>query len=162
MPSRASVFAGAMTYHAKLPGFSPAYLVSAFPWESFPPTGLTVVDVGGGLGHVSEALIAHNPLVKCIVQDGPGVVAEAQQKPLPEALQGRITYQSHDFFNTQPVKDADVYLLRLVLHDWSDKYAATILRALVPALKSGARVIVNDRVLPAWGEAHYMVEREGR
>ncbi|KAL8836163.1 MAG: hypothetical protein Q9170_003016 [Blastenia crenularia] len=163
MPSRASVFAGAMAYHAQLPGFSASYLVSAFPWSSFNPSELiTIVDVGGGLGHVSESLIAHGPNVRCIVQDSPGTVAQAQEKELPPEVQGRISFQGHDFFEPQPVKDADVYLLRLVLHDWSDKYAVMIVRALIPALKPGARVVVNDRVLPALGEAHYLVEREGR
>lgn len=163
MPARAAVLAGAMTYHAQLPGYSATYLVSAFPWASFNPSEqITIVDVGGGLGHVSEALIAHNPQVRCIVQDSPGVVAQALQKELSSELQGRISFQGHDFFDPQPVKDADVYLLRLVLHDWSDKYAVVIIRALTPALKPGARVVVNERVLPAFGEAYYLVEREGR
>ncbi|KAI4153245.1 MAG: hypothetical protein L6R39_001627 [Caloplaca ligustica] len=161
MPSRATAFAGAMSYHAKLPGFSPAYLVSAFPWDTF-NSEVTVVDVGGGLGHVSEALIAHSPQVTCVVQDSTEVVAQAQEKKLSAELQGRIKFQSHDFFSPQPIKDADVYLLRLILHDWSDKYAVMILRALIPALKPGARIVVNDRVIPALGEAHYLVEREGR
>lgn len=161
MPSRGTVFAGAMTYHAKLPGFSPAYLVSTFPWGSI-KSEINVVDVGGGLGHVSKALIAHSPQVKRIVQDSPGVVAQAQEEKLPANLQGQISFQSHDFFDPQPVKDADVYLLRLVLHDWSDKYAVMIIQALIPALKPGAKVIVNDRVLPAPGKVHYLLEREGR
>ena len=54
----------------------------------------------------------------------------------------------HDFFEEQPVKGADVYLLRWVLHDWSDSYAVRILRALIPALNKGARVILNETVLP--------------
>lgn len=163
MPARAAVFAGAMSYHAQLPGFSTAYLVSAFPWASFRASEkITIVDVGGGLGHVSEALAAHSPQVRCIVQDSPGVVAQAQEKKLSPELQGRISFQGHDIFDPQPVRGADVYLLRLVLHDWSDKYAVMIIRALIPALEPGARVVVNDRVLPALEEAHYLVEREGR
>lgn len=48
------------------------------------------------------------------------------------------------FLTPQPVHGADVYLLRWVMHDWSDKYCVKILQALVPALKKGARVLVND------------------
>ena len=55
---------------------------------------------------------------------------------------------SHDFFTQQPVKNADVYLIRWCLHNWSDEYSIKILRALIPALKPGARVLVNDGVLP--------------
>lgn len=38
--------------------------------------------------------------------------------------------------------------LRAVLHNWSDKYAVQILRNLIPALKPGAKVLVNDVVTP--------------
>jgi hypothetical protein len=58
---------------------------------------------------------------------------------------------AHDFFTEQPVKDADIYLLRFILHNWSDSYCIDILRRLVPALKDGARVLVNDIVLPDLG-----------
>ena len=159
MPDRAKVFAGAMTWHAMLPGFSAQYLASAFPWGS--GGELTVVDVGGGLGHVSRALVEHSPTVKCIVEDSPDVVAQGQES-LPAHLRGRISFQAHDFFQEQPVSGADVYLLRLVLHDWSDKYAIMIIRALIPTLKLGAKVVVNDRVIPGRGEAHYLAEREAR
>ena len=159
MPDRAKVFADAMTWHLNLPGFSAQYLVAAFPWGS--GDELTVVDVGGGLGHVSRALVGHNPTVKCIVEDSPDVVIQGQEG-LPADLQERISFQAHNFFEEQPVKGADVYLLRLVFHDWSDKYSKMIIRALIPALKPGAKILINDRVIPGRGEAPYLVEREAR
>ena len=160
MPDRAAVFAGAMTWHAMLPGFSAKYLVDTFPWGTG-NQGLTIVDVGGGLGHVSRALAEHDPTVKCIVQDSPNVTVQGKQD-LPAELQRRISFQAHDFFELQPVEGADVYLLRLVLHDWSDKYSLMIIRALIPALRPGAKVVVNDRVIPGSGEAPYLAEREAR
>ena len=148
-----------MTWHTMLPGFSAQYLVTGFPWGS--GGELTVVDVGGGLGHVSRALVDHSPNVKCIVEDSPDVVAQGQEG-LPSNLRRRISFQAHDFFQEQPVKGADVYLLRLILHNWSDKYSKMIIKALVPALKPGAKVVINDRVIPGRGEAHYLAEREAR
>ncbi|KAI4095257.1 MAG: hypothetical protein LQ339_007316 [Xanthoria mediterranea] len=163
MPDRAMVFAGAMTWHAMLPGFSPQYLAAAFPWGPSSEDELTIVDVGGGLGHVSQALIAHNPNVRSIiVQDSLDVISQAQKQDLPPNIRERMEFQAHDFFQEQPVKGADVYLLRLVLHDWSDKYAVMIIRALIPALKPGVKIVVNDRVIPGRGKAHYLVEREAR
>ena len=159
MPDRANVFASGMKWHAMLPGFSTQYLIAAFPWDS--SGELTVVDVGGGLGHVSQALVEHSPTVKCIVEDSLDVITQGQ-KVLPAYLRGRISFQTHDFFNDQPVKGADVYLLRLVLHDWSDKYSKMIIKALIPALKPGAKVVVNDRLIPGRGEVHYLAEREAR
>ena len=159
MPDRATVFAGAMEWHAMLPGFSAQYLVAAFPWGS--GDELTVVDVGGGLGHASRALVQHSPTVKCIVEDSPDIVMQGQDG-LPADLQERISFKAHDFFQDQPTKGADVYLLRLVLHDWSDKYSRMIIRALIPALKPGAKIVINDRVIPGRGEAPYLAEREAR
>lgn len=58
----------------------------------------------------------------------------------------------YDFLaQTQPVRDADVYFFRWILHNWSDKYCMLILRNLIPALKPGALVIVADNVLPPPG-----------
>lgn len=159
MPDRATVLAGAMAWHAMLPGYSPGYLAAAFPWGS--GSGFTVVDVGGGLGHVSKLLVRHNPAIKCIVQDTPDIIPQAKED-LPADLQECISFQEHDFFQEQPVKGADVYLLRLVLHDWSDKYAKMIIKALIPALRPGAKVLLNERVIPGHNEVSYLAEREAR
>lgn len=63
----------------------------------------------------------------------------------------RIRFQGQDFFTPQAIKDADVYLLRMILHDWPYTQAVTILRHLVDALKPGARLIIMDTVLPRPG-----------
>ncbi|KAJ5721473.1 O-methyltransferase family 2 [Penicillium malachiteum] len=157
-PERAAIFSKAMAWHNRLPGFSPKYLIDHFPFND---GETTVVDIGGGIGHISQALASHNPSVKCIVQDLPEYVAQGKQM-LPTELESRVRFQAHDFFQEQPVKDADIYLLRHVLHDWSNTYARKILKALIPALKPGAKIILNDRVIPGFGEAHYLLERESR
>ncbi|KAF4219055.1 hypothetical protein CNMCM5878_003910 [Aspergillus fumigatiaffinis] len=158
MPERAKRFSDAMTWRAKSPGYSPEHLIAVFPWPS-DCEGFTVVDVGGGLGHVSRTLAAHAPKARFIVQDMDTVVTQANSLGMP---QGQVCFQSHDFFKTQPVQGADVYLLRWILHNWSDKYAAKILRALIPAMKVGSKVVINDRVVPDYHTAHYLVEREAR
>jgi hypothetical protein len=156
-----------MDWQTRHSGFSPKYLAEAFPWQIDGRQGqaLTVVDVGGGLGHISRALAEHtHPEAKSatfIVQDLPDIVA-AGQSILPEQLQGRVSFQAHDFFTEQPVQGADVYLLSSVLHDWPDKYAARILKALVPACRTGARIVINERLVPGFHEAHYLVERHYR
>ena len=58
---------------------------------------------------------------------------------------------AHDFNTPQPVKGADIYFFRWIFHDWSDKYVIKVLRALIPALKKGARIVANDKLLPEPG-----------
>lgn len=94
--------------------------------------------MGGSNCHASVALATAYPGLTFTVQDlakaiahGPSLLAKE-----PEELRARITCQEHDFFTSQPVTDADVYLLRMVFHDWLDPEALTILRHLMPILMS--------------------------
>jgi SAM-dependent methyltransferase len=58
----------------------------------------------------------------------------------------------HDMLNPQPVKDADVYFWRAVLHNHPDAVVLKSLQSLIPALKPGARIIIQDFGLTAPGE----------
>ena len=70
---------------------------------------------------------------------------------IPEPYDSRILLTTHDFFNEQPVVGADVYFFRHVFHNWPDLYCVKILRALIPALKPGAKVLINDGTSPEPG-----------
>lgn len=78
---------------------------------------------------------------------------------MPEELRSRISFQEQEILKPNKLKDADVYLLRSILHDWSDKYAVIILKNLVPALKDGARVLIADFIMPEAGKGPMWVER---
>lgn len=54
---------------------------------------------------------------------------------------------AHDFFTPQPVKNAAVFLLRNILHDWSDKYCVQILRRLREAATPDTRLIIVDNLM---------------
>lgn len=56
-------------------------------------------------------------------------------------------------FTPQPVEGADIYFLRNVFHNWSDGHCVRILKALVPALKPGSRVLVCEHIIPERGSA---------
>ncbi|KAL7626863.1 hypothetical protein AAE478_003637 [Parahypoxylon ruwenzoriense] len=104
----------------------------------------TVVDVGGSAGHDAIVLARHFPELTITVQDLPKVkpVFEAN---LPEDVKDRVSFVEHDFFQPQPVQ-ADIYIFKMILHDWPDHEAARILRALRPGLKPGARVILFEYI----------------
>ena len=53
----------------------------------------------------------------------------------------------HDFFKPNPVKNADVYWLRYILHDWSDDYCIKILSAIRESMGPNSRVLVCDQVM---------------
>jgi predicted O-methyltransferase YrrM len=128
------------------PGQAQSHLTEAINWQGVE----TFVDIGGSLGASAVAVAQHLPNVRCIIQDKPEIAARATAT-IPDALSNRVSFMEHDFFAEQPIKDADIYYFRRVFHNWSDKYCIKILQALVPALKSGARVIISDLIIPQRG-----------
>lgn len=68
----------------------------------------------------------------------------------PKAIRNRIKTFPHNFFQPQPIRNANVYLMRMVLHNHTDAESVEILSHLVPALKSSpsARLLIMDTVLP--------------
>ncbi|EXJ91409.1 hypothetical protein A1O1_04521 [Capronia coronata CBS 617.96] len=139
-PERARRFGSAMRWMSQGGRFSHDYLVRGYYWAAFDHTEGLMVDVGGGHGAVSLALARATAQMKFIVQDLPNTVEQGRTL-LPSELQGRLSFMEHDFFDLQPVKGADIYFMRYILHNWSDKYAARILENIVPALKDGARIV---------------------
>lgn len=152
-PERMSRFASAMGIMKDMPGFQPAAALEAYDWDKLGGNA-TVVDVGGSRGDFAVALTQRYTNLSVVVQDLPDVVREGrtllQGQPLKSGL--AITFQEHDFFQPQPLKNADAYFLRMILHDWPDEACRRILRGLIPALKPGARILLNDRCVPSTEE----------
>jgi hypothetical protein len=58
-------------------------------------------------------------------------------------------FQGHNFFHPQPPRPTppSVYFLRLVAHNWSDKYLSILLRNLRDASGPGTHLLIQDSVL---------------
>ncbi|MCJ1353124.1 MAG: hypothetical protein MMC33_003109 [Icmadophila ericetorum] len=157
-PAKAKRFASAMRSFTDSVNPEPLQLISGFPWASIGRG--TVVDVGGSEGHVSISLARAYTDLKFIVQDAPETVAGAKEK-LPVDVADRVEFMAHDFFTDQPIT-ADVYILRWVFHNWPDKFCIKILQKLIPALKPGARIVVNDSLVPDPDTLSLLEERQTR
>ena len=59
----------------------------------------------------------------------------------------RLTLQAGDFF-TDPLPVCDAYLLMEVIHDWDDRDAVAILRAVRRAAPAHARLLVIEQMIP--------------
>jgi SAM-dependent methyltransferase len=144
-PERAKHMAAAMAFMHAGPGYNVRHVLEHFD-RGTAAEGV-LVDIGGGTGGVAFEIARFFPGIRCIVQDLPEVI---QGTEVPEDLNNRrVQFMEHDFFEEQPVKGADVYFLRWILHDWSDKYAVKILRNLIPALRTGSRILVSELCLPS-------------
>ncbi|KAF5667303.1 O-methyltransferase [Fusarium heterosporum] len=152
-PDKALNFAKAMAALTKMDR-PISTLRDEFAWDKLGRFG-RIVDVGGGSGHVSIYLATHYSDLNFVVQESnSAAIAEGHAKLTPDIAE-RVKFMQHDFFTEQPITDASAFFLRHCLHNWNDEDCIRIIRALVPALercKPGARVLINEEVLPERNE----------
>ncbi|MCJ1473386.1 hypothetical protein MMC13_002037 [Lambiella insularis] len=153
-PERARRFGSAMRWATKSVVWDLKHLVSSYDWAAFDSPGALLVDVGGGEGGVAQVLAKSTKNMKIVIQDLPGTVKLGGEL-LPPELKGRIEFAVHDFYTEQPIKGADAYFMRYILHNYSDRYCMKILRSLVPAMKDGAKVLVYEVVLSDKAATNY-------
>jgi len=157
-PVRAQRFAGAMKAYTNSPEYDLAHFVDQYNWKSL--GSAKVVDIGGAQGHAGIALAKQFPSLSLIIQDFPSIM-EGAEAGVPEELKDRVNFMGYEFFEKQTVQ-ADVYYYHWVFHNWPDKYAVQILRALIPALKPNAIIIINDTVMPQPGSIAQWREKDLR
>ena len=164
-PERARRFGSALEFLTSGPEYDVHHVVDQFNWDALDhreSETATIVDVGGGNGHVALAIAKATKSLQFVVQDLPGVVTLAEKQMLQQFGKdetGRVRFMAHDFFAPQPVWGADVYFFRWILHNWSDKYCLMILRNLLPALKAGAKILLFEYVLPATAQKSWNMNR---
>ena len=54
----------------------------------------------------------------------------------------------HDFFTPQPQTNASVFLLKFIVHDWSDENCVKILKHLRDVAKPDTKLILVEAILP--------------
>ncbi|MQA12121.1 MAG: SAM-dependent methyltransferase [Pseudonocardiaceae bacterium] len=115
------------------------------------PAGSTVVDVGGGHGGFLLTVLRENPGVRGVLFDSDYVVAGHCLDEL--GADDRWELAPGDFFAEVP-SGGDFYVLKYILHDWSDEECVSILRNCRRAMTPGSRVLVVDSVIPPGNEPH--------
>jgi hypothetical protein len=107
-PPRAKRFGGAMASLTGGEGYEVAHLVNNYDFADVDAREGVFVDVGGSHGFVCVDLAKKWKKMKFIVQDLQRMVDSAP-KPLSEDEQvvGRVELMAADFFQEQPIKDAD-------------------------------------------------------
>jgi hypothetical protein len=90
---------------------------------------------------------------KGIVFDEEYVVTETQKELAAKGFALRCTTEGGSFFDFVP-KDADAYLMKMILHDWNDEQSLTILKNCSNAMKPGSKLLVLEAVIPEGNVPH--------
>ena len=100
-------------------------LSRAYPW---PQEGV-VCDVAGGIGTLLAAILERRPRARGILLDAPEVLADAEEFLQASGVGERVERRAGDLFGELDAS-ADVYVLKWILHDWSDEACRDILRRI--------------------------------
>jgi hypothetical protein len=106
----------------------------------------TVCDVGGATGQLCTTLATHHPHLQCTSYDLPVVAPIAQKAIATAGLADRVTVASGDFF-ADPLPQADVITMGLILHDWNLDRKMHLIRAAYDALPEGGAFIVIENLI---------------
>jgi len=101
-----------------------------------------IADVGGGRGHLLQAVLAATPEAKGVLCELPHVIST-----LAGMASERLRLLPLDFFK-DPLPACDAYLLMSVLHDWGDAQALSILQGVRRAAPRHARLLVIELTIP--------------
>lgn len=143
---KAHVFDTAMTNISRMECDA---ILAAYDFSGF----ATIADVGGGYGTLLSEILARTPKQRGILFDLPHVAAGARPR-LKGPVGKRITIESGSFFERAPA-GADAYLMKHILHDWSDDECRTILGHIRRQIPETGKLLLAEAVIPARNEPHF-------
>jgi ubiquinone/menaquinone biosynthesis C-methylase UbiE len=108
------------------------------------PRCQTLLDLGGGTGIYSIALVQKNPRLRAIVFDRPDVLKVAAEFVAEYGVSGRVDLVAGDMFVDELPPDVDLVLLSNVLHDWDVPQCQDLIGRCADALPAGGRLLVHD------------------
>jgi hypothetical protein len=134
-PEESAIFDEAMNAkaHAQV-----ASVVDAYDFSPFS----TVADIGGGRGHLLQAILDRCPNVRGLLFEQPHVVREISNR-----ASERFALIAGDFFADE-IPQSDAYVLMEVIHDWNDEDSLKILSAVSDAAPKGASLLLVEQLMP--------------
>ncbi|KAF9263780.1 S-adenosyl-L-methionine-dependent methyltransferase [Marasmius fiardii PR-910] len=109
---------------------------------------ITFCDVGSGFGEVALALSEfYVNKFRVVLQDLAVPLEHAKSLWSAEHPEADVLFVPMDFMKEPPVPKQDVYYLSLVIHDWPDTDAITILRNIASVMNNTSRVLLHEHVL---------------
>lgn len=106
----------------------------------------SLCDVGGATGQLSIIVARHHPHLHCTSFDLPVVEPIARKTIEAAQLADRVEVVSGDFF-ADPLPQADVITMGMILHDWNLEKKMCLIRAAYDALPPGGAFVVIENII---------------
>ena len=109
---------------------------------------ITIMDVGGGSGHLLEKILNQNNHVKeAILFDLPGIIKNAKISIIDQKIKSKIQFISGDFLHDIPII-VDTIVMSRILHDWEDSVVLNILVNVNKSLKENGTLLLFETIVP--------------
>jgi hypothetical protein len=115
-------------------------LVRAYPW----PPGGVICDIGGGIGTLLAAVLRRHPGARGVLLEDPAVLAEAEAFLGSRGVGDRVECRAGDLFGDLQA-EADVYVMKWILHDWSDDACRGMLARVRATMPTGTKLVAIDQ-----------------
>lgn len=138
-PEEERLFAASMR---ELTALSLSWIVQRYPW---PESGV-VADVAGGSGPVLAGVLQARPGLRGVLIEAPVVLEEADGHLRRAGVRDRVELIEGDIFERIEA-DADIYLLKDIVHDWDDERTLQILRTVATAMRPGSKLVLIEQLL---------------
>jgi hypothetical protein len=114
----------------------------------------SLCDIGGGHGHLICNILQEHPQLQGTVLE---LESTIKNKELLWAekmgMANRCKYLAGDMF--QEVPSADAYIMKMILHDWSDEECVKILSNIQKASPANGRILIVEHVVPSAEVPHF-------
>jgi ubiquinone/menaquinone biosynthesis C-methylase UbiE len=108
------------------------------------PDHSRLLDLGGGTGIYSYALLEQNPTLNAIVFDRPEVLKVADEMAQDYEIMDRVEFMRGDMFADPLPTNINVILLSNILHDWDVAECQQLVNRCAAALAPGGRILIHD------------------
>ncbi len=113
--------------------------------ERVPIGGVTrLLDVGGGTGIYSLALLQQHPRLRAVVLDRAEVLKVAAELAAQSGVADRLELREGDMFADPLPTDCEAILLSNILHDWDQPDCQRLVQRCADTLPDGGQLWIHD------------------
>ena len=117
--------------------------------EINPGQARRLLDVGGGSGSYTLAMLSAVPEMRATLFDLPPVIEMARDRVQAADMLDRVELVAGDFYKDELPPGHDLALLSAIIHQSSYEQNAVLYGKIYRALRSGGRIVVRDHVMSA-------------
>lgn len=146
-PEAAKIFDGAMT---SVHGRESLPMAKSYDFSQFD----SMVDIGGGNGSLLATILGEHDSVNGAIYDLPAVIHRTRESLATSPVADRIELLSGNFFESAP-EGFNCYLMRHIIHDWTDEECGVILQNCHAAMPDDAKLLIAESVIPPGNEPFF-------